>query len=115
MRSEGRTFGELGVAQRRSGHPPAMSLEEDRDHHFIGLLGSAVEAARIGALCVRVELDDGSSFEGVPEDTVLVQGEHESEIDESGVRADLVLGNTLVMLRQVRRFSVDRPAGRRVE
>ncbi|MBA2347937.1 MAG: hypothetical protein H0V81_06535 [Solirubrobacterales bacterium] len=83
--------------------------DDDRENHFFSVLGGAVEAARIGGLCVRVELEDGTTVEGVPEDSPLAEGKNVTEIDHSGVRADLVLGDTLVMVSRIRRFAVDRP------
>lgn len=84
-------------------------MDDDREHHFFSVLGGAVEAARLGGLCVRVELEDGRIVEGVPEESPLSQGRGETEIDDSGVRADLVLGDTLVMTSRVRCFVVERP------
>lgn len=83
--------------------------EEERDHHFFSMLGDAVEAARLGRLRVRVELDDGSVVEAVPEESPLADGKDVTEVDSSGVRADLELGDTIVMVRRIRRFTVDRP------
>ncbi len=86
-----------------------MADEEDRDHHFFSMLGTAVEAARLAGLCVRVALEDGTEVAAVPTESPLSEGRNVTEIDHTGVRADLVLGDTVVMARRVQGFMIDRP------
>ncbi len=91
-----------------------MSTPDDheRDHHFFSVLGVAVEAARLGQLCIRVELEDGTTVQAVPTASPYSERENVTEVDDSGVREDLELGDTVVMTRRVVGFTVDRPEPR---
>lgn len=83
--------------------------DEDRHHHFFGVLGEAIEAARLGGLRVHVRLEDGRELHGVPEESPLAEGPRDTQVDHTGVRADLVLDDEVIMLTRVTRFAIDRP------
>ena len=84
-------------------------MSEDRRHHFVSVLGEAVDSARLAGLCLHLVLEDGTEVSGVPQETPLAHGPNETEIDDSGVRADLEIDGTLIMVERVARFAIDRP------
>ena len=60
---------------------------------------------------MTVELDDGSTVEGVPYGRADAE-DHGEELDHSGTRRELEIGDTVVETARVRRYCVTRPAER---
>lgn len=85
-----------------------MSHEEDRIDTFYEAMGHCLETARLARLTVRVELDDGSIVEGVPQHSPLAD-EGTGEIDHSGTRFSLRVDGETVALQDARAYTLERP------
>lgn len=81
-----------------------MTMTEDRRGHYIVMLGSCCDGARMGGMSVRVELEDGTVVEGVP--TAAPDGDAR---DGTGLDPYLVIDHVRVRATDVRSYCVGRP------
>ena len=63
--------------------------------HFLAMLGSCWENARLGRLEMRLELDDGDVVTGAPRDHAVTDDE-ELSLDSTGVASLVLLDGRLV-------------------
>ena len=77
--------------------------------HYLAMLGSCWENARLGRLEMRLELDDGDVVSGAPEDHALTDDEAFS-LDSTGVAPLVLLDGRIVDPLTVQCYSVVRPA-----
>ena len=85
-----------------------MSTAEDRRAHYIVMLGSCFDGARLGGMSIRLELEDGTVVEGVPSATPVGDG-REVEVDHTGMSPYLEIDRQLVAIANVRQYCVARP------
>ena len=81
----------------------------DTDNQFLVMLGTCYENARLSGAWLRVELDDGTTVEGIPAATAEPTP-GDAEVDHTGVRSELLLGSTSVPAARVAAYTVVRPA-----
>lgn len=75
---------------------------------FYVMLGECCDAARLGHVSMRLELDDGTGIEGVPAESAIAD-RTERQIDATGTRPELLIAGIAVPLDRVRRYTVIRP------
>lgn len=85
-----------------------MSTTEDRRAHYIVMLGSCCDGARLGGMSIRVELEDGTVVEGVPTATPVGDA-RDRQLDHTGMNPYLQIDRTLVKVADVRSYCVQRP------
>lgn len=77
--------------------------------HFVAMLGSCWDDARIAGLPMRLELWDGSSLEGVPIDPAHRHDGDVEELDHTGVAHRLELAGVAVEAADVRMYAAVLP------
>lgn len=80
---------------------------EDQLNHFLVMLGSCAEGARLAHATLTVELDDGTQVEGVPFGPP--EEDFAKQVDHTGTARVLLLGGTQVETARVRSYRVSRP------
>lgn len=80
-------------------------MDDDRTQHFMGTLARLCEDAALADLPVTLTLLDGSSLRGVP---VVDHAAAPSDDSAAGIR--IVVGETSVLVQDVRAVQVGRPA-----
>jgi hypothetical protein len=84
-----------------------MSHTEQRSL-FVVMIGACIDAALLGNVSIRLELEDGSVIEGVPSAPAAADFSGQ-EVDHTGVRPVLSIDGTLVRAEHVRSFTASRP------
>ncbi len=75
---------------------------------FVIMIGACIDAARLGDVSIRLELEDGTAVEGVPSAPAAADFSSR-ELDHTGVKPVLAVAGTLVPAERVRSFSATRP------
>jgi hypothetical protein len=84
-----------------------MGADEQLEQ-FFHMLGSCLDQARVGGMPVRLALADGSKVEGVPTEPATSVGA-EQDIDQTGTRRFVEVGDRVVALEHVQSYAVARP------
>ena len=89
-----------------TGHTVDVDTTERR-HHFVAMLGSCWDDARLGGCRVRLDLRDGSHRVGRP--TMAAKGthpDHDDEVDDTGVPHELSIDGIPVDVTAVIAYTV---------
>ncbi len=86
-----------------------MAFSGDRDGHFLVMLGTCCEDARLAGLPVRLQVRGGGAVKGVPAVPVMDLGDHESQIDDTGLRPSVCIGDQWVRVADIEAFCISRP------
>jgi hypothetical protein len=81
---------------------------DDAVAQFFVMVGSLCDDARLAGLEVEVTLEDGTVVDGVPAAPAEAARSRE-QLDETGYRRNIVIGEVQVHLPAVRRVTVGRP------
>ena len=84
-----------------------MNQTEQRNL-FVTMIGTCIDAARLGDVSIRLELDDGTAVEGVPSAPATADFSSR-ELDHTGVKPVLAVDGTLVPAERVHSFRATRP------
>ena len=78
-----------------------------QQEHYLTMLGSCWESARLARIRVRLELDDGEVVTAVPDDPAFTADDQ--AIDSTGLAPLMLLGGRVVDPLSVQNYSVVRP------
>ena len=81
---------------------------DDRTAQFLIIVGDVCESARVARLPVTVQTYDGRSLTGVPGRAASMGGD--SQVDETGMRRSIAVGDEDVELETVSTITVDVPS-----
>ncbi len=86
---------------------------DNKQGHFVTMLGSCWDDALIAGLPMRLELWDGSVREGVPASPAQLKDDDADELDHTGIAEHLELGGVTVYAHEVRSYAAFLPESHR--